>query len=153
MKITKDTEKCEKQHFIYLRGKAKMKQEIAKNQYYEIYVDQIKNRIYYSLFGFWQSVDLVPNNIEDLATAISKLKPGFDFLTDLRTMKPPPEELAKHHMNAQKLARDKGLSRIAEVYDQKVVKFMAERYARESKANTKAFASVSEAEAWLDSSK
>lgn len=130
-----------------------MKQEIARNQYYEIYVDPEKNRYYYNLFGFWQSVDLVPDNLRDLETAISKLKPGFDCIADLRTMKPPPEEVANHHMKAQKFVTDKGLSRIAEVYDQKVVKFMAERYARESKANTKTFASVSEAEAWLDSFK
>ena len=130
-----------------------MKQEIAKNEYYEIYVDTEKNRYYYTLFGYWSSVDLIPDNLEDLKNAISRLKPGFDCLADLRTMKPPPEEVASHHMKAQKLVKDKGLSRIAEVYDQKIVKFMADRYSRESKANTKTFSSLSEAEEWLDSFK
>ena len=130
-----------------------MKQEIAKNQYYEVFADPEKNRLYYNIFGFWRSVDLVPNNYEDLRIATTKLKPGFDILADLRTMKPPPETVAELHISTQKLVVEKGLSKTAEVYDEETVKFMGERYSRESKMDTQVFSSMSEAEAWLDSFK
>jgi len=130
-----------------------MKQEIVKNQYYELIVDTEKNRLYYNLFGFWRSVDVVPDNYDDTKTAMSKLKPGFDVLGDLRTAKPPPEPVAELHIRTQKLAIDMGLSRTAEVYDEESVKYMAERYSRESKMDTQVFSNISEAEAWLDSFK
>jgi hypothetical protein len=130
-----------------------MKQEIAKNQYYELFVDTEKNRMYYNLFGFWRSVDLVPNNYEDMETATTKLKPGFDVLADLRMMKPPPEPVAELHISTQKLVMERGLSRTAEVYDEETVKFMGERYSRESKMDTQVFSSMSQAEIWLDSFK
>jgi len=130
-----------------------MKQEIVKNEYYELFVDTEKNRMYYNLFGFWRSVDLVPDNYKDMKTAMSKLKPGFDVLADLSTAKPPPEPVAELHISTQKLAMDMGLSRTAEVYDTEVVKYMAERYSRESKMDTQVFSSMSEAEVWLDSFK
>jgi hypothetical protein len=130
-----------------------MKQEIVKNEYYELLIDTEKNRMYYSLFGFWRGVDIVPNNYKDMKTSMSKLKPGFDILADLRTMKPPPEPVAELHISTQKLAMDMGLSRTAEVYNEDTVKFMAERYTRESNMNTQVFSSLSEAENWLDSFK
>lgn len=130
-----------------------MKQEIAKNQYYELLVDTEKNRMYYNLFGFWRSVDVVPDNYKDMKTAMSKLKPGFDVIGDLRFAKPPPEPVAELHISTQKLAMDMGLSRTAEIYSEEAVKFMAERYSRESRMDTQVFSTVSEAEAWLDSFK
>ncbi|MBN1880663.1 MAG: hypothetical protein JW885_00705 [Deltaproteobacteria bacterium] len=130
-----------------------MKQEIVKNEYYQLIVDIEKNRLYYNLFGFWRSLDVVPDNYKDMKTAMSKLKPGFDVVGDLRFAKPPPEPVAELHIKTQKLAMDMGLARTAEIYSEDAVKFMAERYSRESKMDTQVFSNILDAENWLDSFK
>jgi hypothetical protein len=130
-----------------------MKEEIANNDYYEIYVDRSKNRLYYTVKGYWETVSLVPENYNDLAKASVKLTEGFDILSDLTDMKPPPAEVAELHMKQQKMLIERGLSRTAEVMDHAVLKIAVQRYARESKMDVQGFGSVSEAEVWLDSFK
>ena len=34
--------------------------EIAKNDYYELAVDESKNRVYWTMKGFWKSIGPVP---------------------------------------------------------------------------------------------
>jgi hypothetical protein len=130
-----------------------MKEEIAKNDYYDIYIDKSKNRLYYTVKGYWEDVSLVPENRNDLAKASAKLTEGFDILSDLTDMKPPPTEVAELHMKMQKMLIEKGLSKTAEVMDHAVLKIALQRYARESKMDVQAFGSVGEAEVWLDSFK
>jgi len=130
-----------------------MKEVIATNQYYELAVDSSKNRLYYTIKGFWPSKSAVQDNYNDFLKSLARLTSGFDCVADVRDMKTPPEDVAQLHMSTQKLVVEKGISRTAEVFDQAMLRLVMERYSRESKMNIQAFASPVEAEAWLDSFK
>lgn len=124
---------------------------IVENQYYSIYVDQDKNRIYLTILGFWRALDLVPNYISDIAKATQSVSKGFTILTDLTQMKPPPQEVGGIHMKAQKALVDAGLSKTAELLPADAIAQMAvDRYSRESGMEKGSFSSREEAEKWLD---
>jgi hypothetical protein len=130
-----------------------MKETIVTNQYYELAADSQKNRLYYTIKGFWPNAAAVPNNYDDFIRTLMRLTSGFDCVADVHDMKTPPEDVAQLHMSTQKLCVEKGISRTAEVFDQAMINLVMERYSRESKLNIKAFGSVLEAEVWLDSLK
>ncbi len=130
-----------------------MKELIAKNDYYQIEVDRTKNRSYAVYTGFWKSLSLVPNYIEDSKKAIKKLSSGFTSMVDLREMKTPPTEVAELFIKMQKISAEAGFSRGARVIDAAIIKIAAGRVTRESDAEEKVrmFGSWDEAEEWLDS--
>jgi hypothetical protein len=130
-----------------------MKEVIATNQYYELAVDPSKNRLYYTIKGFWPNKSAVPENYNDFIKALARLKDGFDAVADVHDMKTPPEDVAQLHMSTQKLCVEKGIARTAEIFDQAMIRLVMDRYSRESKMNIQAFSSVIEAEVWLDSFK
>jgi hypothetical protein len=130
-----------------------MKEEIAKNNFYELRVDTAKNRLYYTIKGYWANISEVPENFADFEKAVDKLTRGFDAVADLREMKPPPEDVANLHIETQKLAVAKGLIRTADIVDSSLVSIVIKRYDRESARFKKAFDSVVEGEKWLDSFK
>ena len=130
-----------------------MKEEIAKNKYYELQVDTRKNRLYYTIKGYWQTASEVPENYDDFEKAVDKLTKGFDAVADLREMKPPPEDVANLHIRTQKLAVAKGLARTADIVDSSLVSIVIKRYDRESARFKKAVAAIEEGEKWLDSFK
>ncbi|MBN1573178.1 MAG: hypothetical protein JW984_08295 [Deltaproteobacteria bacterium] len=130
-----------------------MKEEIVKNSYYELHVDIRKNRLYYTIKGYWQSASEAPKNYDDFEKAVEKLTKGFDAVADLREMKPPPEDVANLHIRTQKLAMAKGLSRTADIVDSSLVNIVIKRYDRESNRFKQAFATIEEGEKWLDSYK
>ena len=130
-----------------------MKEEIAKNDFYELYADTAKNRLYYTIKGYWASPSEVPENYNDFLKTIEKLSKGFDAVADLREMKPAPEDVAELHIRTQKLAMAKGISRSADIVDSSLISIVIGRYDRESARFKKAFATVEEGEKWLDSFK
>ena len=47
-------------------------QTIAQNNYYELKYDENKNRVYFKIFGFWQSMSEVPNYHSDMEKPLKK---------------------------------------------------------------------------------
>jgi len=129
-----------------------MKQEIAKNDHYEIYIDQVKNRFYIKLIGFWQYASEVPDYIDDHKKALGLLSSGFTVLTDSRTMKTPTTEIMELHGKGLQMLNDAKMSKLALVVDQLIVGFAGKRATREAGVGeqTGQFNDVKEAEDWLD---
>ena len=129
-----------------------MKREIAKNDYYEIYVDQSKNRYYSKLKGFWQKTSDVPDYIDDHQKTLDKLSSGFTSLIDNREVKPPTQECMDLHIKALGMANEAGAGKTALVESQAIVKITGGRALRESGVEERArqFNDIKEAEDWLD---
>ncbi len=126
--------------------------EITKTEYYALAVDKIKNRIYFSITGFWGNPSVVPNYLRDIERASKEVVRGYTILSDLVKMRTMPPEAGKMHEQAQKILVDAGLAKTAEVLPQNVIlKLQLQRHAESSKMTKKVFASKVEAEAWLDS--
>ncbi len=130
-----------------------MKEEIAKNDFYELHVDIAKNRFYYTIKGFWPNVDEVPENYNDFIKTLDKLSKGFDAIADLRQMKPPPKSVAELHVKTQTLCVERGLTRTADIVDGSLISIVIKGYDKESQRFKKAFSSIEEGEKWLDSFK
>ena len=126
-------------------------EEIAKNEYYSISVDSGKNRIYLTVQGFWKDPTVVPNYIQDIEKAASSALQDFTVITDITQMRPPSPEVGELHMKAQTALVEKGLIATAEILPESVIaQASVDRYSKESGMNKGSFASIVEAESWLD---
>jgi hypothetical protein len=130
----------------------KMKQEIAKNDYYEFYVDQSKNRYYSKLIGFWEKASDVPDFISDHRKALELLSPGFTILVDNREYKTPVQECMELHIKIIGMSNEAEVGKIALVESQAVVKIAGGRVMREGgmEETSRQFNDIKEAEDWLD---
>ena len=129
-----------------------MKEEIANNDYYEIYVDRDKNRLYSKLKGFWQKASDVPNYLDDNKKSLDRLSPGFTLLVDNREVKPPPQEIMDLHVKAVEACNKAGIGKTALIVSQMLVKFAGGKALREGGIEEKSrqFKDPKEAEDWLD---
>jgi hypothetical protein len=127
-----------------------MKKEIAKTDYYTIEVDKTKNRIYYTPIGFWRNGSVVPNYLSDIQKALNAVTPGFTFLADVRALKIPPQEVQALFKQAQEKAKAAGLSKTAEVLPKSLLRLAVERTSKETKIQRQGFATIKDAEVWLN---
>ena len=129
-----------------------MKEEIAKNDYYEMYVDKDRNRFYSKLKGFWQKASDVPDYLDDNKKVLSMLSPDFTLLVDNRDVKPPTQEIMDLHVKAVEMCNRAGIGRTALIVSQMLVKFAGGRALREGGIEEKSrqFNDPKEAEDWLD---
>ncbi len=122
--------------------------KIADNERYGLEVDQSINRLYIRISGFWRTKD---GYLEDLTEACKHMQTGFKIRVDLRTMKPPRQEIGEVHVEAQKILMSHGLARTAEVLGGDALSRMAlKKYADTSGMAKREFATLEEADAWLD---
>lgn len=130
-----------------------MKKEIAKNERYEMYVDKTKNRTYFIFRGFWQTLDDVPNLLEDHIHAMSEVRSGFTSITDASEMKTPVPEVTQLLIEMKNISNKKGQGRVARIVDTAITKIVSQRIDRESEMDlpTQNFGTYEEAEAWLES--
>ncbi len=127
------------------------KTKLVYNEYYEINIDQQKNRAYLALQGFWQHESNVENFLEDIQSALEKLQDNFTLIVDLTHYDGTSSGMHNIHVEAQKLALQKHLSKIAEILSEnQMVKMFSEMYSKESGVNTMSFKSIEHAERWLD---
>jgi len=123
---------------------------IAQNDYYVIAVDQIKNRAYLTLMGYWKSRAEVPRYLEDWRKAIRELSRGFTVLTDVTRFKAPSADVVTLHTEAQKVLMSGGLNKVAEIVGSDIIAKMAvDRFSRESGMQKGTFDNWREAEDWL----
>lgn len=130
-----------------------MKKEMAKNEFYEMYVDIEKNRSYSIYRGFWPDTEEFLNTYKsNLRKTVGQLKPGFTSVVDLRKLKVPSAKVMETFVEVQKIQNDAGVSKAARVIEQAITKIAADRVGREGDMEEKAgiFNTMEEAEVWLD---
>ncbi len=122
--------------------------DIAKNEHYDISVDEDMNRVFLAFKGFWKDPSAVPNYVDDIQTAATHIQEGFTIVADLTQMETPPPSVGEVHAKAQATLVNAGLCRTAEVLpEEAVLKLAVDKYAKESQMTKAAFKNQSEAEA------
>jgi len=96
-----------------------MKKEIAKNTYYEMYVDQEINRAYWVFKGKWDKMSDLPNYIHDNREVLRHVKPGFTVVTDIRTFEMPSPKILEVITESAKEVESAGMRRQAHIIDKK----------------------------------
>ncbi|MHA2295042.1 MAG: hypothetical protein ACXADA_03450 [Candidatus Hodarchaeales archaeon] len=124
---------------------------MVKNEYYEIEYDQVKNRVYFKIKGFWESVDVVPNFEKDWMNTIVNAKNGFTICADLLDMKPFPKDVEQLNAQVQQKLMEKGLRKVGQVAPV-VVAGQVNNLSRKSGLRDvlRAFYTLEQAEYWLD---
>jgi len=122
---------------------------VAENDAYVIAVDEVKNRIYFTMRGSWIDTKQVLGWLDDLATAIKLCKPGFTELIDWRQS--TAILLTDKIAEAQKMAMQAGLRKAARVYDRDTfLKDQMDWLTQKTGFPVQSFFDLKEAEAWLD---
>jgi hypothetical protein len=128
-----------------------MKTEIATREKYMLAVDPDKNRIYYTMTGFWHNPEDFPNYVQDWEKTLAQVKRGFTILTDLTKFKTPGPKIKPILEKAQKALNDAGLKKTAELYGKDVlVEQSVDNIAKRSGMKKLSFKELWKAEAWLD---
>lgn len=127
------------------------KVQIAKNSCYDMHFDGVKNRIYFTINGFWKSRDGLSEFLSDWKKAISLIHPGFTILTDMRTMITHPQDLSSLHQEAQSMVLEAGVKNVAHVMPHDKIAYLQVQsiYEKNSFPN-KNFLTIEEADQWLD---
>ena len=128
-----------------------MKNQIVSNEYFRIEVDNSKNRIYASFFGFWSKMEIMDEYLSYLTKALAAIKKGFTLLADLRTFKTLPNDLvAKQKLAMEDLAKA-GMSKVAVILPQSVIsEVQLKSSMNETAMPEKQFSTVKKGEEWLD---
>jgi|GEM_PF-506203 len=124
---------------------------IAKNEFYEIEYDEIKNRIIYKVLGYWQNSSVVPHYLEDMEKVLKLAKPNYTFIANLSEAKTHPKEVMELREKAQKMVKNEGLFRIATVLSTGVFsQIQLELTYQKNKMPKNTFYSLKMAHKWLD---
>lgn len=128
-----------------------MKNQIVSNDYFSINVDNTKNRIYASFFGFWSKMEIMDEYLSYLTKALTSIKQDFTLLADLRTFKTLPNDLvAKQKLAMEDLAKA-GMSKVAVILPQSVIsEVQLKSSMNETAMPEKQFSTVEGGEEWLD---
>lgn len=128
-----------------------MQIEIVKREKYRMAVDLMKNRIYYTMFGFWQSPADVPNLLQDWEKTLTKVSQGFTVLADLTQSKPAGQSVMPLFEQVQSMLITAGLKKSAELFGESAIVILgAGRLAKHSGIYRQSFTDRGKAEAWLD---
>ena len=126
-------------------------EQIAQNTCYNLVIDKAKNRIYFTINGYWKSKTAVPNLLSDWKKAVALTQPNFTILTDMRTMITHPQELNELHLAAQQIAAESGVKQVANVLPtDKIANLQATSYTANTKLPYHNFNTIEEAESWLN---
>ncbi|GAK60925.1 hypothetical protein U27_00823 [Candidatus Vecturithrix granuli] len=127
-------------------------QTIANTPNYMLAVDPSKNRIYWTPNGLWDKTMSAPELVGNWEKARQRVLSGFTILVDARQIKTLSAEWADTFEQIQELMVTSGLMASAEVLpEDAITKMQAKRVARQSGMRREVFASVEEAEKWLNS--
>jgi len=96
---------------------------ITENEYYELSFDAIKNRVLWTMKGFWDSMDVAPDFFRDWDKVMKSIKEGFTVLADLSEVKTWPEDVYEVNMKVQKRLMEKGCKKVAVIIQSVIVKF------------------------------
>lgn len=125
---------------------------VSKTDCYKIAYQADENRLYFTVFGFWKSTEVVPDLLTDIQKAIKLVKRPFTLLADLSGMVTHPQQLNTLHIEMQKALASAGLSHGAYVEPtDKIANFQIEQTILSSKVNMSRFSTFQKAEEWLKS--
>ena len=129
-----------------------MKEPIAVNEYYELYIDRDKNRAYMAFKGYWANLDVVPNIEKDLLLVPKKLQQEYTSLLDIREFKTPGPDVMGKFLEIQKENAKYGIKKAARIVTQPLEKLAADRVGKAADIKEKLafFNSPEKAEVWLD---
>ncbi|KAA9331896.1 hypothetical protein [Adhaeribacter soli] len=88
---------------------------ITRNQFYELVYSPAKNRIYFTIRGYWRNPEQVPDFFADWQKALQQTQPGFTVLADLQEMITHPVAVKEMHFKVASSLLAAGISYIAEV--------------------------------------
>lgn len=125
--------------------------QIASNSCYSMLYDGYKNRVYFTIQGYWKNKACIPDFISDWNKTLSMVKPGFSILTDMQTMITHPQELSSMHEQAHNLVVEAGVEKVAHVMPADKIAYL-QVISIHDKTNlpAKTFTSIEEADQWLD---
>ena len=124
---------------------------IARNKCYEISYSEVKNRLYFTVLGFWKNKESVPELLHDWEKALRLVTPGFTVLIDMRTMITHPQELNGLHEKFMQMVRDAGVSRVVNVTpNDKIASLQVGEIALRSNLEIQTFDTFEAADKWLD---
>lgn len=131
-------------------GKANIT-HIAQNKCYQLAYDESKNRVYYSILGFWKSAENIPDFLNDWDKVLQRVSPGFTLLVDLRTMITHPQQLNSLHEESQRKVKATGVSKVANVMPtDKIANLQIAAISSRTDLPIRNFETEMEAEQWLD---
>ncbi|MFX0070303.1 MAG: hypothetical protein ACFFAO_04350 [Candidatus Hermodarchaeota archaeon] len=123
-----------------------------KNDFYEMRIDNYKNRVYFKIKGFWRDPNDLSNYLNDWENVLKRMRQGFTILTDATEMTAPTRDVVEQcHVPAQQLVMKKA-GRIAEFVSSAITNLSVQNLGRMSGMDVlkKSFHTKEEAEAWLD---
>ena len=123
---------------------------IIATPYYELVVDIPKNRIIIRVFGFWKSIENVPEYLNNWKVAISKVKKGFTILADLKQMKTHPKDMLELHIQAMDLTQASDCGPSASVVHYDIAELQMDRLYKQKQVEKNKYDSLVEAHAFLD---
>ena len=131
-----------------------MKKEIAKNEFYEMYVDEEINRAYWVMRGHWKKLSDIPEYRRHAKETMSFLRPGFTSVIDLSEFKTPTPEVLDLLMEVTKETEDASQGRQAQIINKKDLEIVrtSRDVMKEADMDTRMmqFDSYEDAIEWLD---
>lgn len=125
--------------------------QIATTEYYDIKVDESKNRAYLVLRKFRAKPEGYKNYLEDWKKAYKHLERGFSVCVDSKEVLAFPKEVQPIHEAAQRMSLEMGLGAVAEVIPKdQVMSMQIEMISQKTMMPKNKFATVEEADQWLD---
>ncbi|NJO90804.1 MAG: hypothetical protein HC831_18940 [Chloroflexia bacterium] len=130
-----------------------MKKQIASNEYFSVFVDESKNRVYATFNGFWSQMKIMDDYRACLPAVFKMMKSKFTLVADLRNFKTLPPDLVPKQKQSMMDFAQAGVFKIALILPSSAISGMQ---VKQSAAETKnmperQFDNVAEAEKWLDS--
>lgn len=124
---------------------------IAKNKFYEIHYDELKNRIYYKVVGFWENTEVVPSYKEDIQSVRNYVRPNYTMLVDTRKLEVHPTDVENLRVWAQNEAVKMGMYRAAQIVTEDFISGLQfDNMIEKAKFLAGKFTTFEEAEQWLD---
>jgi len=127
---------------------------IAKTDYYELAYDEGKNWIFWTMKGFWNSMEkAAPDFDKDWDSAIAEVKPGWKLFCDLSTLKAVPEDVKNAQDAKQQLVMQKGCTKVSCIMESATTKMSLNAVIKKSGMSKmiQYFDNGEEASIWLDS--
>ena len=128
--------------------------EIGKNDYYELFYDESRNWVYWTMKGFWKDLTVVPNFDKDWNMVFGLVKKGFKIYADLSTLRTLPEDVKNANDETQAKLMELGCKKVSCLMDSAVTKLSLNTVLEKNKMKNvvKYFLSSEDIEArkWLD---
>jgi hypothetical protein len=118
---------------------------------YEFKINQVKNRLYITMKGFFQP-DEMKRCADETIAAVKQLKPGYDVITDISHFSPVGSEALQEITRVQEYFRKSGVRHGVRVIGKRVLtKSQFQRLGKEAEYTPTEFVTLAEAESFLDS--